>query len=152
MRNIHQKIQISKEDHRRTPSQHQQLQQHNRKRSHQRNFRAGKENNHIEKRARSQETERVARKEGTEKKEFTPKAQTEPRPTALQERIQNTKRQLTHLESTNERAESNVERSKEDDCLSLYAEGFSDTEIQEAFNKIIYTPQPSNQNISFPPV
>lgn len=152
MRNIHQKIQISKEDHRRTPSEHQQLQQHNRKRSHQRNFRAGKENNHIEKRARSQETERVARKEGTEKKEFTPKAQTEPRPTALQEQIQNTKRQLTHLESTNERAESNVERSKEDDCLSLYAEGFSDTEIQEAFNKIIYTPQPSNQNISFPPV
>lgn len=145
MRNIHQKIQISKEDHRRTPSQHQQLQQHNRKRSHQRNFRAGKENNHIEKRARSQETERVARKEGTEKKEFTPKAQTEPRPTALQEQIQNTKRQLTHLESTNE-------RSKEDDCLSLYAEGFSDTEIREAFNKIIYTPQPSNQNIGFPPV
>lgn len=31
----------------------------------------------MEKRARSQKTERVARKEGTEKKEFTPKAQTE---------------------------------------------------------------------------
>lgn len=157
MRNLHQKIQDSKEDHRRTPSQRQQLHQYNRKRSHQRNFRAEKENNNIEKRARSQETERVVRKEGTEKKESIPKEQTQPRPTALQEQRQNdTKPQFTQqLETTNERAESNVEKSskaKEDDCLSLYAEGFSDTEIQEAFNEIISTPQSSNENISFPPV
>lgn len=150
MRNLHQKIQVSKEDHRRIPSQRQQLQQYNRKRSHQRNFRAEKENNNIEKRARSQETERVVRKEGTEKKESIPKDPTQPRPTALQEQRQNnTKPQLTQqLETTNERAESNVEKSskaKEDDYLSLYAEGFSDTEIQEAFNEIISTPQSSNK-------
>lgn len=152
MRNLHKKIQISKEDQRRTPSQRQQLQQNNRKRSHQRNFRAGKENNHIEKRARSQETERVARKEETERKESTPKAQPEPRPTVLQEQNKNTKPQITQLESTNARDESNAERSNEDDCLYLYAEGFSDAEIQEAFNEIISTPPPPNQDITFPPV
>lgn len=94
MRNLHKKIQISKEDQRRTPSQRQQLQQNNRKRSHQRNYIAGKENNHIEKRARSQETVGVARKEETERKESTPKAQPEPRPTVLQEQNKNTKPQI----------------------------------------------------------
>lgn len=55
--------------------------------------------------------------------------------TALQKKRQNTKPQLTQLtqqlESTNERVKSNVERPNEDDCLSLYAEGLSDTEYRK---------------------
>lgn len=62
--------------------------------------------------------------------------------------------------STNDRAESNLSESnveksnkaKEDDCLSLYAEGFSNTETQEVFNQISSTPQSSNENINFSPV
>lgn len=78
------------------------------------------------------------------------------RPTALQEqRLQNnTKPQQS--ESSNDRAtESNVEKSnnaKEDDCLSLYAKEFWDTEMQEVFNEIISMPRSLNESISFPPV
>ncbi|XP_061164969.1 uncharacterized protein LOC133173922 [Saccostrea echinata] len=148
MKSLSQKIFVKKEDLRRTPSERHQIQQNNRKRSHQRslsNTQEEKENQQGNKRTRSEDTRKVMEKESRDKVKPA-------RPSALQDQTSKNTNQEPEIRSQKEKAPA-VETSRpEDDCLSLYAGEFSDTEIQEAFEEIVQAMPRLDNEVTFPPL
>lgn len=108
-----------------------------------------KERKQILKRELNSRKQRDLGKVGTEKQESIRTDTAETKSLARTEK-NITKPQLAQQLESNDRPESNVEKSnkaKEYDCLSLYADRLSDIAIQEIFNEIFSMPR-SNENTS----